>query len=84
MAVGGWVAGWLAGGGGDEAVTLAGGTPQGCPASPLIWVVVTDYALSVLRAKGNDDDGVDRSIEVGGEVLACWLCVGPPSLSQTI
>ena len=38
--------------GDTEAVELDAGTPQGCPASPAIWVIVVDYALAVLRAKG--------------------------------
>ena len=51
----------------DEAVTLEGGTPQGSPASPLIWVIVIDYALSVVRDNADAADGVN----IGGEML--WV-----------
>ena len=50
----------------EVAVELAGGTPQGCPASPLIWTIVADYALAVLRAKS---DGAGEDVRFGGEVL---------------
>ena len=35
----------------SEAVRLEGGTPQGCPASPTIWVIVVDYALACARKR---------------------------------
>ena len=46
----------------DEAVTLEGGTPQGSPASPLIWVIVIDYALSVLRDNADAASSSSSSI----------------------
>ena len=34
----------------DTAVVLGGGTPQGCPASPTIWVIVVDFALACAQS----------------------------------
>eukprot|EP00964_Phaeocystis_antarctica_P006687 scaffold3612_cov75-Phaeocystis_antarctica.AAC.3 len=48
-----------------RAVALEAGTPQGCPASPAIWVIVVDYALAALRARK------DGGVQMGGEALRC-------------
>ena len=52
----------------DEAIELEGGAPQGCPSSPLVWTILADYALAVMRAE-RGDDAVD--VQFGGEVLRC-------------
>ena len=51
--------------GDNKAVQLDGGTPQGDPASPAIWVIVMDYALAVMRAKGPKA----YDVRMGGEAL---------------
>lgn len=30
----------------DDALALEAGTPQGCPASPVVWAIVVDFALA--------------------------------------
>ena len=47
----------------DTAVVLGGGTPQGCPASPTIWVIVVDFALACARLQKGGE------IKVQGEPL---------------
>ena len=45
----------------DQARTLNAGTPQGCPASPMVGCIVVDFALAHARAEGGqgyDLDGV--------------------------
>ena len=36
----------------SEATRLQAGEPQGCPASPIIWAVVMDFALTYARTVG--------------------------------
>ena len=51
----------------DEAQRLGAGTPQGCPASPVVWALIVDLALSYAAAAGGlgyELDNADMSARV--------------------